>query len=522
MTMKRFFAIVCTIFAAGAAFAQGPADALMLSQTQYEGTARTLAMGNAFTALGGDLGAIAVNPASSGIYRCNEFTFSPEFVTAGGNTLFNGSENSDKSTRFALSNTGFVTSMETGKASGILNFNFGFTVNRTNNFNKDIWARGVNNVASKLGSIAAGLAGVDFSLLEKTDTYEPYNNGALPWNAILAYDCYLIDPEENFTDSYIAATENYADDGSIGVGGNLLQEYYSRTYGGTSEISFNFGANYNDFLYFGANLNLVSVDYTVYDRYAETAVSPSQFQDGFVSMSNTYWQNTGGAGVSLKFGAICTPVEGLRLGATFTTPTWYSLSDNWQYGMTSNFDNGNRYEQNSPMGSYDYKVTTPMRWSLGAAYTFGGLGLISVDYEGVNYSAVKMSDYYGSEISFTDANSQMRRGFGYAGILRAGAEVWLGGLAVLRAGYNHYDTPGSLVDNTGYPYYNYPSTDFISCGFGFKLGEEGRTRFDVAYQTMLKENQVFAAFDSYAGIAAPSVDFNRSLSKLVLTLALRF
>ncbi len=525
--MKRFFTIITTILAANAVFAQGPADALMVSENHYEGTARSLAMGNAFTALGGDLGAISVNPASSGIYRCNEFSFSPALITAGGNTTFNGYTTSDRNTRMALSNVGVVTTTNTGRTSGILNYNFGFTVNRTNSFNNNIYASGINNRTSMPASIAAGLSGVDISLLEKTDTYEPYDNQMLPWNAVLAYDTYLIDPEENCTNSYIGATENYFDepDGSrtIGVGGNLRQDYQSRTYGGTNEITFNFGANYNDFLYFGANLNMVTVDYTINDYYAETAQRSTDFQDGFVALTNNYWQNTGGAGVSLKFGAICTPVPGLRLGATFTTPTWFSLTDTWSRTMSSEFDNGNSYYSESPVGNYEYKITTPMRWSLGAAYTFGNLGLISVDYEGVDYGTIRMSEYNGNEASFSDANRQIRNGFGYAGVLRVGAEAWISDLAALRAGYNHYDAPGSLVDNNNYAIYDYSSTDLISFGLGFKLGDEGRTRFDIAYQTMLTpERQSFAAFDNFGGIASPIIDFDKNISKLVFTLALRF
>ena len=49
--------------AAGAGSAQTIYDALRYSESNYEGTARTLAMGNAFTALGGDLGAVTINPA---------------------------------------------------------------------------------------------------------------------------------------------------------------------------------------------------------------------------------------------------------------------------------------------------------------------------------------------------------------------------------------------------------------------------------------------------------------------------
>ena len=268
--MKKIFALLGSLLLAGSVFAQGPADALLVAENHYEGTARTLAMGNAFTALGGDLGAISINPASSGVYRCSEFTVSPSFITARGDSYFNGSSYPDSKTGFTLSNTGFITTVNTGNSSGLMNYNFGFTVNRTNSFNNIVSASGYNSKASILGSIACSVNGLDPTMLQVSDTYEPYNNASIPWNAILAYDCYLINPITGTNpQSYISSTENIFTDGSIGVGGRLRQDYYSKTTGGTHEFSFNFGGNWNDNLFLGVNLNLISVDYTVKEYYSE-------------------------------------------------------------------------------------------------------------------------------------------------------------------------------------------------------------------------------------------------------------
>ena len=72
--MKKFSLIAIIMLAVSfTAGAQGMEDALRYSQQYYVGSARTMAMGNAFTALGGDLGAIGINPASTAIYNCCEF-----------------------------------------------------------------------------------------------------------------------------------------------------------------------------------------------------------------------------------------------------------------------------------------------------------------------------------------------------------------------------------------------------------------------------------------------------------------
>ena len=75
--MRRTVITILLALAAGGAFAQTMADAYQFSENNYEGTARTIAMGNAFTALGGDLGSVTINPAGSAVARYSQFTVTP-------------------------------------------------------------------------------------------------------------------------------------------------------------------------------------------------------------------------------------------------------------------------------------------------------------------------------------------------------------------------------------------------------------------------------------------------------------
>ena len=56
--MKKIFVSVVLLGAAVAAGAQTMYDAMNYSQNNYYGTARSMALGNAVTAVGGDLGTI--------------------------------------------------------------------------------------------------------------------------------------------------------------------------------------------------------------------------------------------------------------------------------------------------------------------------------------------------------------------------------------------------------------------------------------------------------------------------------
>ncbi|MFR8803614.1 MAG: hypothetical protein ACLVGR_03915 [Anaerovoracaceae bacterium] len=61
---KTIFTALLSLTAV-AAGAQTMYDGLTFSQNNYYGTARSIGMGNAMTAVGGDLGSIGINPAGS-------------------------------------------------------------------------------------------------------------------------------------------------------------------------------------------------------------------------------------------------------------------------------------------------------------------------------------------------------------------------------------------------------------------------------------------------------------------------
>ena len=91
--MRKTVITILMAFAAISGYAQSAYSAKMLSENDYEGTARTAAMGNAFTALGGDLGAVSINPAATAVAKYSQLTITPELSisssTASGVSPFN-------------------------------------------------------------------------------------------------------------------------------------------------------------------------------------------------------------------------------------------------------------------------------------------------------------------------------------------------------------------------------------------------------------------------------------------------
>ena len=135
---------VCTV-ALGQVFGQSISTAYELSDFQREGTARSVAMGNAMTALGGDMGAISINPAASAVFKFNEFSFTPAVTSVKTDTKYLGVGTSANRASFGIANIGGVAVMNTGQRGGVRSISLGFSYNKHNNFNATVKA-GANQV----------------------------------------------------------------------------------------------------------------------------------------------------------------------------------------------------------------------------------------------------------------------------------------------------------------------------------------------------------------------------------------
>jgi len=152
-----------------------------------------------------------------------------------------------------------------------------------------------------------------------------------------------------------------------------------------------------------------------------------------------------------------------------------------------------------------------MRYSLGLAYTIGTVGLLSFDYEGVNYSAIRMKDYNGGTAVFKDENAYISKNYmRNANIFRAGAEINIVPQFAIRGGYAYYDD--------GRP--NYVGNQFVSAGVGFRLGRGAN--LDVAWQGQIKNETAFTLYNDYDGYKAPVGYVGNANNKLIATLRFKF
>jgi hypothetical protein len=162
--------------------AQNVDDALRYSQIFYGGTARFMSMGGAFTALGGDMSSLSQNPAGLGVFRVSEFTITPQLFHINTSARYNGNA-SDYLYNFNLNQAGIVSNIISNSGeTGLLSLNFGYSFNKTNNLNQNIWIQGIGNKSSMADFWAEQAGGFRTNQLEVN----------VP-NAFLAYDTYVID-----------------------------------------------------------------------------------------------------------------------------------------------------------------------------------------------------------------------------------------------------------------------------------------------------------------------------------------
>ena len=543
--MRKTIITIILSLTAAAVYAQNAADAYLFSENQYEGTARSLAMGNAFTALGGDLGSVTINPAGSAVSGYSQLTITPSFTFSsntaegkpapgsGNQATYFQEKVTESMFKAGISNAGLTYNWETGRKSGLKSISFGFVYNQTNSWSGGINARGTNAVTSFMGAVAntASLNGLLGSELGLENAYN-----SMPWREVAAYQSGMISNFGGMDDMFVGASEdieqyNQTDVYDIFLAGPIRQTFNRNVNGNKKDFILNFGGNISDFIYFGANLGFTSINYSEDWYLIEEAINQKDFgielDNGdiifFQKMKYTENYTANGSGVYGKVGVIVTPGYGLRFGAAIQTPTITTMTETWTVDAETQFSSG-KYSSYSPFGDGGYTLTSPMRANFGLAYTHGKLGLISVDYEMTDYSQMKYDTNNASREHFSEVNTDIRNRFGISHMVRAGLEIKPLPTLAVRAGYS-LTTSGEIWDSWGTRLAP-NNTQTVSFGLGYS--SKGSFFADAAVQTRFLNKEFFMPYEDYTDVAgniieyAPEIAVNSSLWKAVITFGWRF
>ena len=408
-------------------------DANRFSQTipTMGANARIQGIGGAATAIGGDISSASVNPAGLGYLQRSEITFSPSISLLGAEANYNlNGQNTlteDAKLNFNFAQLGGAFVLPSNNSSGYKGGAFAISYSRLNSFHRRTSYEGTNSQNSI----------IDY-FLNQAD--------GIPWNEIypqsgatdllaLAYDAYLINEDFDFDNG---GQNTYY---SIVPIAPTLQRETIEYSGSQSQWNFSYGGNYDDKLFFGAGLGIQSFKYEENKRYEETVtgspINPNQ-EKSLNSLVIGENLSISGTGINLTAGVIYRPIYPIRLGASITTPTYFSVNDTYNASLRAYYNNfyfGND-EFGDPIILNDtdeintldvestYNLTTPLRASVGAAFFVGKLGFISADVDFINYESSKLLSPP-TEFSFTADNQTIQNLYASTMNYRLGAELRL-------------------------------------------------------------------------------------------------
>lgn len=438
-----------TLFSWVALYAQD-ADRYAFASRDITGTARYVSMGGAFAALGGDVSAVADNPAALGVFRRGELSFTVDWQRA--RSCFDSIvETTDC---FRVPQVSWVLSFgNVQRQSGMLFNNLIFQYQRLKTYNRTSYCQGwlPSSQTDLIAELTNGVA--ETALISGNNVWEDPSVG---WLSVMGYDCGVIMP-----DSDASGVENkwYS---VLSENEQVLSALRIMETGAVDAYTFAWGANVSNRFYLGLSLDVLTLSYTKKVGYAE------QFAlGGGYDYVSTF--DASGVGVNFGVGAIWRPVNWLRMGMAFRSPTW----------MTLRLDD---YVEYLDVMSPDYSLAIehyqlPMQMAAGVAFQFSTKGLLSLEYDYRHQTGAFLSDEHTMKMGGEYVLN--RHWFFHAG----GAFRSSFGGNDFRFVYSRFDT------RTDTEFRNPKYKCYAAIGAGFR---NGKCLVDVAYQYTLEHVEAYA------------------------------
>jgi len=506
-----------------AASAQDIKEAYNLSNTTVQGTARSMGFGNALGSVGGDFSSLSVNPAGLGIYRSSEIEITPSLRLNAASSDYTGNTMTDNINHFNFNNFGLVfTNAPKGRRYDHRSWktvSLAFGMNRLADFNQNYTYQGTNNSSS------ASLA------FESDANLNPTNPTGNPNNSLgyLGYNSYLLNQN--------AAGQYYS---IVPYGGGVNQLKSMQSNGGIDEYTISLGGNYKEKLMLGVTIGIPRLDYQSSSYYQETLAAGNNAGNPYGFNSFTYSQNLNitGAGINAKLGAIYKISDIFRIGAAFHSPTWYSIHDVSNLGIstvhndtvaTLSVDNGSL-----PQNRFNYNFATPWKGVLSGTVMLNNFGFITLDYEYVDYSSMRYQYPGGIDYSTgatfqqeADAmNQTIKKTYQGASNIRLGGEAKISKDFMARLGFGYYGNAYTAYgESTANSYYTTQRID-LCAGLGFHFNH---FYTDLGYVHSMYQGYEQPYTIDYSGVVsttttalAPTAKINYSLNNIALTMGVKF
>lgn len=495
--------------------------AMQLMDNDYFGSARSAALGNAMTALGGDMGSMQINPAGTAVAKYSQATISPvlgistiasAYYQYGTDEYWTG-----KNTRVSsmAPNVGISLNINTGNRV-FKNVSLGFSMQSTMFDRTQASVGGINDNSSFTGALACESNGYqDWELASYyDDVYWPYGLG------------YRTGMTRNVSETeYLGAAEVYSENGGrVRYGGEKYQDYWRSVNGTKQDFIINVSTSLWNKLYLGANLNIPVLSYSGAWRQEETAVNPGDFEykfNGetvhFRGAGMTSYEGYYGSGINAKFGFLLVPVKWFRLGGAIQTSTVFNMRRIFRWDGYCDYDLWSE-DDSTPEGQETYRLTNPMRYNLGAAFVIGKYCVISCDWEEANYGNMRYGAPDGSyDRNWDYLNQDVMDYAGKSRTVRAGLEVKPIESVAIRCGYSRTARAYDKEDDV---------TSILSFGLGYS--SNGSFYVDFVTRIANRFTEYWYPYNDYAYdlgspvYYSPEITFKKSSVDMMLTFGFRF
>lgn len=515
-----------------------PTEIASLALSHPFGTSRSMAMGGAFTSLGADMSSASINPAGLGMYLRGDVSFTPMVSVANGATANASEWMGNRKTKFALSNLGVAATLYESGSSGLVSLTGAITYNRLADFNTQYSYTRDNYYVDGSGMMTPSIADIFAQQLNQSPIKIPaddgnmnFNSNPYYWNSQLGYNTLLVNPtaDGGFTPS------------GIGNNASILSSMDVTNRGAIDETNFSIGGNVANILYFGISLGVQDIrkveQYIYQEEYLYSDATDGYAVNGddeILAAQFDYsnlWQEVvmNGSGYNFKFGLVARPVDALRIGVAFHTPTYYRMSRSYQADIytllldnedldvsTEYYDATERFVdeyQNS------WKFSTAPKLLTGISYQFGSKAILSVDYERAWYNSMRVQNTPNDvDFSIYDYKENFRENYKPVNTLRMGVEIKPLPMVAVRAGGGF--SSSMIADESAF--IDAPtatSSNYISAGLGFRLSTN--MSLDFAYQ-YAKQNYTqyklfFSQDSSTGGFVTDSGNFLTEMKRHYIT-----
>lgn len=414
--------------------AQNYNDALRLTEPGILTGSRSLAMGNAYTALSNDFSAAFFNPAGFGLMKKSELSASFNYNAISNTSTFFNRMNDASNNTSKFTQLGLVLPFPTRRGSLV----FALGYNQEKDFNGTV----------------------------KFDGYNSNNNSMIQdltsYNEDIMYYLGLSYPLNDNSNKYIKDTTVIH--GGLNQSGTILQK------GNINTWSFSGAIEVEKNIFLGAAIDIIGGSFDRNRKYweddtndlypASQRLDPNDpSTEGFQSFYLNDIISWDLSGWDAKIGFLMKASDQVNIGGMIKFPRKYIIKETYYETATSSFTSSSGFEYNPENNYVEYEISTPYEFSAGVAINADNL-ILSGDVKFIDYTQMEFTNGL-SESQQSANNLDIKDLFRSVANLSAGLEYALpvSGFS-LRAGFMYRPSPFK-GDPSDY------DKKYITAGLGF-------------------------------------------------------